>query len=157
MASTLVDPGAVETEIVFDLPVDRDKVQEFAIAVGEDNEVCLDVDAAKRTGFPDLLAPPTFTTTQIFQVGRDERERRLGADLDYGRVLHGEQEFIYERLPIAGETLKGVMRIAKDFTKEGKRGGSMRFVTYESIFTDAQGEVVLTALYTLIETSKDVG
>lgn len=31
----------------------------------------------------------------------------------------------------------------------------MRFVTYESVFTDAQGEEVLTALYTLIETSKD--
>ena len=90
-------------------------------------------------------------------VGRDERERRLGADLDYGRVLHGEQEFHYERLPFAGEVLKGVMRISKDFTKEGKRGGSMRFVTYESVFTDVQGEIVLTAYYTLIETSKDVG
>ncbi|MEA2453306.1 MAG: hypothetical protein QOG04_2016, partial [Actinomycetota bacterium] len=61
----------------------------------------------------------------------------------------------YERLPLAGETLHGTMRIAKDFTKEGKRGGSMRFVTYESTFTDDDGEVVLTANYTLIETSKD--
>ncbi|MBK5227657.1 MAG: MaoC family dehydratase N-terminal domain-containing protein [Actinobacteria bacterium] len=147
----------VEKEIRFDLPIERAKVQEFAIAVGEDNPICLDIEAARQAGLPDIVAPPTFTATQILVVNRDERERRLGANLDYGRVLHGEQEFHYERLPFAGEVLSGVMRISKDFTKEGKRGGTMRFVTYESIFTDAQGEIVLTAYYTLIETSKDVG
>jgi acyl dehydratase len=144
-----------ETEITFDLPIDADKVVEFAGAVGEDNPVFLDPQAATRHGFPNVLAPPTFTVTQIFQVPRDEREQRLGANLDYARVLHGEQEFIYERLPVAGETLHGTMRIVKDFLKEGKRGGHMRFVTYESKFTDAEGDLVLTANYTLIETSKD--
>lgn len=149
--------SAAEKEIRFDLPIERAKVQEFAVAVGEDNRICLDVDAARVAGLPDIVAPPTFTATQILVVGREERERRLGANLDYGRVLHGEQEFHYERLPFAGEILNGVMSISKDFTKEGKRGGSMRFVTYESIFADVQGEIVLTAYYTLIETSKDVG
>lgn len=142
-------------ELEFDLPVERDKVAEFAIAVGEDNLLHLDPEEAQLKGFPDVLAPPTFTVTQIFSVSREDREERLGANLDYGRVLHGEQEFFYKRLPVAGEILKGTMRIARDFVKEGKRGGSMRFVTYESQFTDAQGEEVLTALYTLIETSKD--
>lgn len=144
-----------ETEITFDLPVDTDKVIEFAGAVGEDNPILLDPEAARQQGFPNVLAPPTFTVTQIFQVPREDREQRLGANLDYARVLHGEQEFIYERLPIGGETLHGTMRIAKDFLKEGKRGGHMRFVTYESRFTDDEGELVLTANYTLIETSKD--
>ena len=144
-----------ETELTFELPVDPQRVSEFAVAVGEDNQILFDPEAAKRHGFPGPLAPPTFTTTQIFAVPRDERERRLGANLDYARVLHGEQEFIYERLPVAGENLHGVMRIAKDFTKEGKRGGTMRFVTYESKFTDGDGALVLTANYTLIETSKD--
>jgi acyl dehydratase len=146
-----------EKIIEFDLPIDRDKVQEFATAVGEDNPIFFDLEAAKRAGLPDLVAPPTFTVTQIFAVSREDRERRLGANLDYGRVLHGEQEFQYNRLPFAGEILKGRMRISKDFTKEGKRGGEMRFVTYESTYTDAQGEVVLTAYYTLIETAKDPG
>lgn len=144
-----------ESEIRFELPIDREAVKEFALAVGEDNPIYFDVEAARQAGLPDVLAPPTFTTRQIFTVSRDERERRLGANLDYGRVLHGEQEFVYNRLPIAGEVLTGVLRIAKDFKKEGKRGGTMRFVTYESKFTDAQGEDVVTALYTLIETSKD--
>lgn len=144
-------------ELEFDLPVDRDKIAEFAVAVGEDNVLCFDPEEAKLHGFPDVIAPPTFTVTQIFAVPREVREERLGANLDYGRVLHGEQEFIYKRLPVAGETLHGTMRIARDFVKEGKRGGSMRFVTYESQFTDDAGDEVLTALYTLIETTKDPG
>lgn len=146
-----------ETQIEFELPVDRDKIREFAFAVGEDNPLFLDPEAAHLEGFPELLAPPTFTQTQIFQVSRDEREQRLGANLNYERVLHGEQEYHYKRLPVAGERLKGIMRIAKDFTKEGKRGGQMRFVTYETKFLDANEDEVLTALYTLIETSKDAG
>jgi acyl dehydratase len=146
-----------ETELVFELPVERGKVREFAQAVGETDPIYFDFEHARAEGFPDVLAPPTFTVTQIWQISREEREERLGADLDYGRVLHGEQEFAYNRLPFAGEVLKGTMRISKDFTKEGKRGGQMRFVTYETKFTDAQDEEVLTAFYTLIETSKDPG
>lgn len=144
-----------EEKLEFTLPVTEDGLLAFAEAVGEDNPVILDAESARRAGFPSNVAPPTFTVTQIFQVPRDERERRLGADLRYERVLHGEQEFVYKRLPVAGEKLTGRMRISKDITKEGKRGGQMRFVTYETVFTDDDGHEVLTALYTLIETSKD--
>jgi acyl dehydratase len=144
-------------EITFEFPVERGKVREFALAVGEDNPIFFDRDEARRHGFPDVVAPPTFTVTQLWHVSREEREEKLGANLDYGRVLHGEQEFTYTRLPVAGEVLKGTMRISKDFTKEGRRGGSMRFVTYESRFEDAEGQEVLSAYYTLLETSKDPG
>lgn len=147
-----------EDSITFELPVTAEHVKRFAAAVGEDdNPLYFDEQAARELGLPGPLAPPTFTVTQIFQVPRDEREQRLGANLDYARVLHGEQEFVYKRLPLAGETLTGTMRISKDFEKEGKRGGSMRFVTYETRFTDVNDDEVLTAYYTLIQTAKDVG
>ena len=146
-----------EPEITFDLPVTEEKVKEFAVAVGDNNPLFYDTDAAREQGFPGPVAPPTFTVTQIFHVPREEREQRLGANLEYSRVLHGEQEFVYKRLPLVGEVLNGTMRISKDFEKEGKRGGTMRFVTYESKFTDAQGDEVLTAYYTLIQTAKDPG
>ena len=146
-----------EPEITFELTVGEEKVKEFAVAVGENNPIFYDPEAARELGLPGAVAPPTFTVTQIFAVPREERERRLGANLEYSRVLHGEQEFVYERLPVVGETLKGTMRISKDFEKEGKRGGSMRFVTYETKYTDEAGDDVLTARYTLIETAKDPG
>jgi hypothetical protein len=141
----------VEESLDFDLPVERGKVREFALAVGEDNPVFFDPEEARRRGLPDVIAPPTFTVTQMWQIPREERERRLGANLSYERVLHGEQEFFYRRLPVAGEILNATMRIASDVTKPGRRGGRMRFVTYESKFTDDGGDEVLTAHYTLIE------
>jgi acyl dehydratase len=140
----------VEDSLSFELPIERSKVREFALAVGEDNPIFFDVDEARAHGLPDIVAPPTFTVTQMWQLPREERERRLGANLAYERVLHGEQEFFYERLPVAGEVLKGNMRIVADLTKDGRRG-PMRFVTYESRFTDAAGADVVTAHYTLIE------
>jgi acyl dehydratase len=146
-----------EDLLQFELPVEAERVAEFAVAVGDDNPVFFDRQAAREQGFPDCVAPPTFTVTQIWAVPREEREERLGSGLDYSRVLHGEQEFIFTRLPLVGETLTGEMRISKDFTKEGKRGGSMRFVTYESVFRDANGDEVLRAFYTLLETAQDVG
>lgn len=146
-----------ERAIEFELAVERGKVREFALAVGEDNPLFFDPEEARRHGLPDIVAPPTFTVAQLWEVPRDEREQRLGARLDYDRVLHGEQEFTYKRLPVAGEVLRGTMRISNDVTKEGRRGGTMRFVTYESRFVDGDGDEVLTAQYTLLETSKDPG
>lgn len=146
-----------EQEITFKLPITEERVKRFAQAVGENNPVFYDDDAAREQGLPGPIAPPTFTVTQIFEVPREERERRLGANLEYARVLHGEQEFTYKRLPVVGEVLTGTMTISKDFEKEGKRGGSMRFVTYETKYTDEGGDEVLTAHYTLIQTAKDPG
>ncbi len=146
-----------DSEIVFDLPVTEEKVKEFALAVGENSPIHFDPEAARELGLPGIVAPPTFSVTQILAVPREERESRLGANLDYARVLHGEQEFVYRRLPVAGETLKATLRISKDFEKEGKRGGKMRFVTYETTFTDDAGDEVLRAYYTLIQTAKDPG
>ncbi|MDP9227185.1 MAG: MaoC family dehydratase N-terminal domain-containing protein [Actinomycetota bacterium] len=146
-----------EEVLEFSLPVERGKVKEFAVAVGDNNPLFYDREAALESGFPDCVAPPTFTVTQLWAVPREAREERLGSGLDYSRVLHGEQEFIFTRLPVVGEILKGEMRISRDLSKEGKRGGSMRFVTYESIFRDEEGDEVLRGYYTLIETAKDVG
>ena len=146
-----------ETSIEFKLPVERAKIREFALAVGEDNPIFSDTEAARRAGFPDVVAPPTFSVTQMWHLSREEREARLGVSLDHARVLHAEQEFTYNRLPVAGETLDATMRVSKDVTKQGRKGGELRFVTYETRFTDAGGEEVLRALYTLVQTSKDPG
>ena len=42
--------------------VGREKIREFALAIGEGASVCLDVAAARAAGHPDLVAPPTFAS-----------------------------------------------------------------------------------------------
>jgi acyl-coenzyme A thioesterase PaaI-like protein len=70
------------------------------------------------------------------------------------RVLHGEQEFEYLRPLRAGDVLTATSRIVDEYEKEGKRGGTMRFVVSETEFRDQSGEVVAYSRGTSIVTSK---
>ena len=40
--------------------VGREKIREFADAIGDDNPAYRDKAAAKALGYPDVIAPPTF-------------------------------------------------------------------------------------------------
>ena len=43
--------------------VGRAKLAEFAAAIGDDDPVYRDADAARAAGHPDVIAPPTFAIT----------------------------------------------------------------------------------------------
>ena len=84
--------------------VGREKIREFAAAVGDDNPAYRDVDAAKALGHDDLVAPPTFAVVvtrgpQIAVIDDPD----LG--LDFSRVVHGDQKFQFTRPIVAGEVL----------------------------------------------------
>lgn len=84
--------------------VGREKVREFAAAVGEASPLCHDVEAARAAGYPDVVAPPTFAI--ILALGASEtvvKDPELG--LDYSRVVHAEQRFAYVRPIVAGDEL----------------------------------------------------
>lgn len=84
--------------------VGREKVREFATAVGEQSSLCHDVQAAQAAGYPDVVAPPTFAI--ILALGASEtvvKDPDLG--LDYTRVVHAEQSFVYTRPIVAGDEL----------------------------------------------------
>lgn len=133
-------------------PVERGKIHEFAGALRDENPVYHDPQAAKEAGFPDVIAPPTFTVVQQFFTDQVRTIPDLG--LDYARVLHGEQEFEYVRPVAAGDTLTGRTRVSQTYEKEGKRGGTMRFVVLETTYTNQRGEECVITRMTLIETAK---
>ena len=41
----------------------------------------------------------------------------------------------------------------KSYEKKGRRGGAMKFIESETIFRDAQGEIVVRSRNTLIQTA----
>jgi hypothetical protein len=139
------DIGAAGPE--FEWVVERGKIAEFARACLSDDPVF--------TG-PDAVAPPTFPQTAAFWQPEGSR-RGVDPPFDPQRLLHGEQEFTYTRALRAGEVLRGQTRLADYYTKDGRRGGTMRFAVYETTFRDASGEPVATARATLIETAKPAG
>ena len=84
--------------------VGREKIREFASAIGDTNPVFHDVEAARALGYADLVAPPTFPVILSLKAsGAVVRDPDLG--LDYSRVVHGEQKFAYSRPIVAGDEL----------------------------------------------------
>lgn len=84
--------------------VGREKLREFASAIGDASPVFHDVDAAAALGYPDVVAPPTFAIVLSTLAGAVAvHDPELG--LDYSRVVHGEQRFAYSRPIVAGDEL----------------------------------------------------
>ena len=70
--------------------VGREKIREFAEAVGDANPAYTDREAAQALGHPDVIAPPTFVFAITFKAaGKVVADPQLG--LDYSRVVHGDQ------------------------------------------------------------------
>ena len=124
--------------------VERDLVTQFAKAIGEDDPVFLDAQAAKAAGFPDQIAPPTFPTTlQIRTSGAAVLDPELG--LDYTRVVHGEQQFEIRRPLVVGDQLTATPRIADIYSK-----GPNEFLVIEAEIVDDKGETVCVSRSTLL-------
>ncbi|HET6770136.1 MAG TPA: MaoC family dehydratase N-terminal domain-containing protein [Actinomycetota bacterium] len=124
--------------------VGREKIREFATAVGETSPIHHDLEAAKEAGYAEQVAPLTFATVlhlrAIPAVLTDPDLR-----LDYSRVVHGEQEFEYHRPILAGDVLVATQRIADISFR-----GPLEFLRIETTITDDAGAVVVVARATLI-------
>jgi acyl dehydratase len=128
-----------------DYVVERDAVNRFVDAIGEQDPIYRDPEAARAAGYAEQVAPPTFITViQIQTSGQVVLDQELG--LDYSRVVHGEQAYSYERPLVVGDHLKATPRLADIQTKK-----SNEFLTIESEVHDAaSGELLLTTRSTLI-------
>ena len=90
--------------------VGREKIREFATAIGDTNPAYTDPEAAKALGHPDVIAPPTFAIILSLGMGGPiVSDPELG--LDYSLVVHGEQRFVHTRPIQAGDVLVGIPRI----------------------------------------------
>ena len=106
--------------------VDRVSIKWFARAIGDTNPIYYDREAAKREGFADIPAPPTFPTT--FRDEEDVRMRdRVG--FDFRKLVHGQQEYEMPRPLVAGDVVRIKSRGAEIYTKAGKSGAMIMVVT----------------------------
>ncbi len=99
-----------------DVTLERGRLRSFAAAVGDDDPVHLDVEAARAAGHPDVLAMPTF----LFSLELEHPEPfgyldALGVDLR--GVLHGEQSFTFHAALHAGDTVTVRSRITEAYAK----------------------------------------
>ncbi len=85
--------------------VGREKIRDFALAIGDPNPVYVDPVAARAAGHPDVIAPPTFLTVLGFRFAAEGPLVDPALGLDYSLVVHGEQRFVAHRPVHAGDRL----------------------------------------------------
>lgn len=124
--------------------VSREKIREFAEAIGDPNPLFVDVEAARAAGYPDVIAPPTFTTiVNLAAINRIVSDPELG--LDYSRMVHGDQRFTYHRPLVAGDQLVVTSYVDNIMSRAGND-----FITLRAEIADANGDPVVTAKAQLV-------
>jgi acyl dehydratase len=120
--------------------VSREKIREFADAIGDGSPLYRDPEAAKAHGYPDVIAPPTFPI--VFSL---DAALAAAADpdvgIDYARVVHGEQKFSYSRPLRPGDRLVTTVEITAARTMAGSD-----MLTLACSSATEEGEHVVTAL-----------
>ena len=107
--------GRTYPEVPF--AIEPDRVAAFARAIGAD---------------PAAGVPPTFAAVYALGATAPQLFGDPQAAIDFGKLLHAEQEFEWERHPRPGEKVISQGHVASDLSRRG-----MRFVSFE---TDTKGE-----------------
>ncbi len=124
--------------------VGREKIKEYASAVGETNPVHLDVEAARAAGYADVVAPPMFAVVYAGPaVAPGIFDPEVG--INFAMMVHGSQEFSWGPVVVAGDEITTTMTV-KDISE---RGG-MAFYVFESVSVNQRGETVCTGTWTNI-------
>lgn len=124
--------------------VGREKIREYALAVGETNPLHTDLHAARSAGFDDLVAPPMFAvvfTTPAVAQGLFDPE--LG--IDFPRLVHGAQEFTWGPLVVAGDEITTTAAV-----RDVSERGGMAFYVFETHSRNQRDELVCAGTWTNI-------
>ena len=124
--------------------VGREKVREFAAAVGEENPLHHDLDAAREAGYADVVAPPMFA---VVFGGRAMAPALFDPEvgIDFSRMVHGGQEFVWGPPVVAGDEIATEVEV-----KDVAERGGLQFFVFESRSTNQDGETVCTGTWTNI-------
>ena len=124
--------------------VGREKIREYASAVGETNPLHFDLEAAREAGYGDLVAPPMFAVVYAARaVGPAILDPDVG--INFAMMVHAGQEFVWGPVVVGGDEITTAATV-KDISE---RGG-MAFYVFESVSENQRGETVCTGTWTQI-------
>jgi acyl dehydratase len=124
--------------------IGREKVREYARAVGETKPIHLDVDAARAAGYADVVAPPMFAVVYSApSVGPLIFDPEIG--INFAMMVHGGQVFEWGPLVVAGDEISTATTV-KDISERDGRA----YYVFESTSTNQRGEQVCRGTWTNI-------
>ena len=124
--------------------VGREKVREYAHAVGETNPLHLDPEAARAAGYADVVAPPMFAVVYSAPAMAPAIfDPEVG--MDFARMVHGGQEFVWGPPVVAGDEISTAVEVRSIDERDGRI-----FYVFESRSENQRGERVCTGTWTNI-------
>lgn len=124
--------------------VGREKIREYANALGIDNPVHFDVEAARAVGFRDVVAPPMFAVVcSSPAVGPAILDPEV--EMNFAAMVHGGQAFEWGEPACSGDE---ITTTAKCLSIE-ERGGK-GFYVFETDSVNQDGAPVARGTWTLI-------
>ena len=130
--------------------VERGKIREFALAIGDTNPIYHDRQEARKAGYRDCPAPPTFLTVPMLWSG--SMPVMIDAlKINFFMVLHGEEEYEYYQDIYPGDVITGTPRVTKMEEKTSKSGSKMDMISVEVVYTNQKNERVARSRSLLVE------
>ena len=131
--------------------VSRQKIREFASAIGDDERWYHDVEFARAAGHPDIPAPPTFAYVPALLMGQGPRtDPDVG--IDYSRIVHGEQRIEFNRPIYAGDVLAGAVTL-----EDIRDAGGNELIEILCVLSDTDGEEVCRVTSLLVSRGTGAG
>src|SRR5260370_17044852 len=93
----------------FPIEVERGKIRELALAIGDDNPIYQSREAAQAAGYPDVPLFPTAPTLFTFWGNAKMVSQIVSLGINVMRVLHGEEEYEYLAPINAGDIITGIL------------------------------------------------
>ncbi len=105
MATMTLSTAAVGREFPpFEYQVGREKIREYATAVGFEEAIHFDPDEAREAGFRDVVAPPMFCVVySAGAIGPALFDPEVG--MDFARMVHGAQAFEWGEPVCSGDLI----------------------------------------------------
>jgi acyl dehydratase len=119
-----------------------EKIREYANAIGAENPVHHEREAARAAGFRDVVAPPMFCVVYSARaLGPAIVDPEVGINL--AMMVHGGQEFVWGEPVCAGDEITTSARVAEISERKGKG-----FYVFESVSTNQDGAEVVRGMWT---------
>jgi acyl dehydratase len=128
----------------FTIEVERCKIHELTLAIGDDNPIYHSREAAQAAGYPDVPLSPTAPTIFSFWGNPHFDEQLASVGINVMRILHGDESYEYLAAIYPGDTLTGVTTITDGKARRSK-DGLMDVITLQTHYTNQDQLPVLHA------------
>jgi len=134
----------------FTCEVQRNKIHELNIAIGDENPIYHSREAAQEAGFPDVPISPTSPTMFSRWAKRQPGLSMTDLGIDVARILHGEEEYEYIAPIYPGDVLTGTTTLVDGKTRQGSGGHMMDILTTETRYINRDNQHVLSTRSTIV-------